>query len=587
MLTRPFPIFNKITRDEKTKLIFLSIVIGLAASLLAGILKFISHKIQEFSGIFAISSNANYHLLFYPIFGIFTVLLYVKIFRKGYLEKGLSGLIYSSTLKEPHLPLYQTYSQIITSSLTVGFGGSVGLEAPTVLTGAAVGSNIGKFFKANQKVTLTGCGAASALAAIFNCPIAGVIFCIEVLLLDFSISHLIPLLISSSIAAFFSNMLFAKPIFFLSINAWNYNYYPFFIILGLFCGFISAYMIKMTLKIESFFSQYHSYWIKGLFCSLILGMLIFIFPPLFGDGFYHIQAMLEGKWIYIGTSNFPIKLSDNLFLLLIILMLIILLKPIAAALTISAGGNGGIFAPSLFVGCISGFFFVFLFDYLHIANLNYSIFCALGMAGILSGVIKAPLTAIFLIAELTGGYSLFAPLMIVCSISFLISRKYERYSIYTKLLAETRNWTPEIANKNLPSLKLLKVKDFIESDFLIISPSNTLRDIIKKLYLTKRNLFPVVDSDNKILGLIKLDIIKENLLNFELYDLILAQDLMESIQIFIEPNDNLEIALKKFEESRSWNLPVIEQGKYLGFISKSAILQIYSESTKENTNNPL
>jgi len=567
---------------QKNKNILLAVIVGASASIVAGILKTLTHTIQNLVCINVFSTITNFYLLIYPTIGILLTLLFIKIFRKGHLEKGLSGIIYSSTLQEANIPSYQIYSQAITSSLTIGFGGSVGLEAPSVLTGAAVGSNIGKLFNASYKtkLLLLGCGASSTIASIFNSPIAGIIFCLEVLMLDFSITHLIPLLISTAVSVFISKILFSHNNIFFSAGEWNSAFLPFYIFLGIFGGFISAYMIKTTLKIEEFFSEYRSYWLKGIICSLLLGVLIFLFPPLYGEGYYFIKSVLENNSNAVAANSiFYNYLKDDYFFLIFILA-IIFLKSIASALTISAGGNGGIFAPSLFVGCFSGFFVVKLSALLGLANLNTSEFCALGMAAIISGVIKAPLTGIFLIAEITGGYQLFPPLMIVSSISFLISRSFEKYSIYTKLLAERKNWNPE--DKESKLLKQIKATQLIENDFLAIQPKDTLKSILQNLSKTKRNLFPVVDSQNNLLGIVSLDNIREHILNSELYEFILAQDLMERAPNEIHPEDNLESIIKKFELTKSWNLPVVSDGKYLGFISKSSIFKNYREAVKDS-----
>jgi CIC family chloride channel protein len=469
---------------------------------------------------------------------------------------------------------HKMYSHLFTSALTVGFGGSVGLEAPIVITGSATGSNIARLFKLNhrEKVLMVACGASAGIAAIFNCPIAGVIFSFEVLLGEVRIPAFIPLIIASATATVVSKVLYGGQLFFLVTKGWEISALPFYMLLGIACGLISAYMINLNSHVESLFRSSKKTFQKALVGGLLLGLMIFLFPPLFGEGYSSIEQLLKGepKELLDKSLFYGLK-SEWLFILYI--ALIILLKIIASSVTIGAGGNGGIFAPSLFTGALTGFFVSHSVNVTGLAKLNETNFVAVGMAGVLSGVVHAPLTAIFLIAEITGGYVLFVPLMLVSAIAYFIGKYFEPYSVYTKELAKKGKWSNH--DKDFYILNQIKLNDLIEKDFTVVKKDYTLGQLIQVISNSKRNLFPVLDENGRLQGIILLDNIREIMFSRELYDSMRVADLMTHAPTVIDINESMKEVMRKFEYFEVWNLPVVKSGKYLGFVSKSRIFNLY------------
>jgi CIC family chloride channel protein len=513
---------------------------------------------------------------------IFSVLVTV-IFFNGTLSKGLSNLIYIISRKASDVPKQDIFSHYITSGLSVGLGGSAGVEAPIVITGAAIGSNLAKEFKFNYKLRtiLLACGSAAGISAIFNSPIAGVIFAVEILLPDFNIPHFIPLLIASASAAVVSRFLYSGQIFYLVTEGWKLNAIPFYIILGILCGIISFYNIKATFFIEEFFEKFKTKYSKILIGGSILCLLVFVLPSLYGEGYIAVKFLLAGQYYKILPPSFITSFFNKDVVLIVISVFIIVTKVFATEITIRSGGNGGIIAPALFTGAFTGFFLAHLMGLLGIANLSHPNFIVVGMAGILSGILHAPLTGIFLGAEVTGGYKLIVPLMIVTALSYFISRYFHHESIYTAPLVKRGIKFRSEQEKYF--IREFFVKDILETNFVVLHPQNTLREIIQNIVHSKRNLFPVVDNNEKLLGIIKLDDIREIMLNDEVYDVILAYEIMNPHFYSIDINADLNFALEKFEENNIWNLAVTEDGKYRGFISKSNIFNKYLASwSKQN-----
>lgn len=567
----------KINIADKNFIIIASVIVGLMSGAAAVALKSSVHFIQINLEQNILVLTSNYLYLIYPIIGISLTVLYVKIFRKGKITKGLSTIIHSVSKNNSDLPKHKTYSHIITSALTVGFGGSAGLEAPIVITGSAIGSNVAKAMNINLKgrTLLLACGAASGIAAIFNSPIAGVIFAFEVLLAEFAVPAFIPLLISSATAAVVSKALYSGQLFFLITDGWEFKALPYYVALGFVCGIVSAYIIRVTLRLEAYFGSLKKTLPKLIIGSVFLGILIFLFPPLYGEGYKTISALLSGENAKIMDAAIFSSFNYNTGAIILFSAAIIFVKPIATSLTIGSGGNGGIFAPSLFIGAVLGFLYSLVINYSEIEAINQTNFVAVGMAGILSGVIHAPLTGIFLIAEVTGGYSLFVPLMIVSAISYFTSRYFEKYSIYTKTLAEKGIWTP--GNKDQNVLNQITFFDLIEKDFIPIKPNYSLRQILKSASRSKRNIFPVIDDNEELLGLIMLDDLREVMLNFEIFDVIVASEMMRKPVATVEIDCDMSDVMKKFDYYKIWNIPVLEKGKYMGFLSKSAIFSKYRD----------
>jgi CIC family chloride channel protein len=483
----------------------------------------------------------------------------------------------------PFFPLKEDiFSHYITSGLSIGFGGSAGLEAPIVITGAAIGSNLAKGLKFNYRTRtiLLACGSAAGISAIFNSPIAGVIFAIEVLLPEFSIPHFIPLLIASASAAVVSKFLYSGQIFYLVTEVWVLKAIPFYVILGILCGVISFYNIKATFYVENLFERFKRYRSKILFGGLLLCALVFILPSLYGEGYLSVKNLLAGQFDRILPSGFTLKFIDKNLLIIIFAGLIIITKVIATALTTNSGGNGGIIAPSLFTGAFTGFFLAHLMEYLGVTHLNHSNFIVVGMAGVLSGVLHAPLTGIFLIAEITGGYTLIVPLMIVTALSFFISRYFHHESIYSAPLG--KKGIIFRSDKEKYNIQQMKINQIIETDFIVIHPTTSLRKIVDKIIHSNRNLFPVVNDYGKLVGIITLNDIREVMLNNDLYDVILAYEIMNTDFHSIDIDTEINKVLEEFEVNDFWNLAVTENGIYKGFISKSNIFNKYLTSwTKE------
>lgn len=562
--------------DYKAYIIITSVIIGIISALAAVLLKNVVHFIKLFLQFDFNTRHFNFLYFLYPIVGISLTLVFIKFVLKKNIAKGLSQLIYSLSKRNPEIPLQQTYSHLITSAATVGFGGSVGLEAPIVITGAAIGANTAKRLKLNplDRNLLIACGAASGIAAIFNAPIAGIIFAFEVLLPEISIPSFIPLLIASATASVFSNFLYADKLFFLVTQGWHFKAIPFYILLGLIAGLVSSFMVKTTFKIERIFNNPKTGKLKKLFWGgSILGILILLFPPLYGEGYNIINSLFQGNVSILLTSAIYKDIINSEWLIVVVGILIIFIKVIASSLTIGAGGNGGIFAPALFTGAILGMVFVQILHLTGIIDLNQANFIAASMAGILSGVMHAPLTAIFLIAEVTGGYSLFVPLMIVSAMSYFLSRYFEPYSVYTKILAKEKNWAKD--NKDKILLNQISLIDLIETDFTEIYNNETLNQVLDKAYNSKRNIFPLIDNELKFLGIIYFVDIKDYVFKKKIAGNDLVNSFVKPSPGIIDINDTVVVVMQKFELNNVWHIPVLNDGKYKGFVSKSRLLNLY------------
>ncbi len=567
--------FLKRRIEFKTFIILLSIFVGVTSGLGAVVLKKIVHFFQHEPKIFFNEIGLNFLLPFFPLLGIVLSVLVVKFFFNGKIATGLSNVIYRILRKKSDIPRNDLFSHLLTSGITIGLGGSAGLEAPIVATGAAIGSNAAKEFKLNYqtRTLLLACGSAAGISAIFNSPIAGVIFAFEVLLPEFSIPSFIPLLIASASAAVLSKFLYSGQLFYLVTEGWRLEAIPFYIILGILCGLVSFYMIKITHYSERKFEGFTSKAKKALIGGIMLCALLFLIPPLYGEGYSSIMNLLAGNYDSLLSGNLLLKILDKDSTLLVLALLIVLTKVIATSLTLNSGGNGGIIAPSLFSGAFTGFFVAYLVKYLGIIQLDLPNFIAVGMAGILSGVLHAPLTGVFLIAEVTGGYKLIVPLMIVSALSFFISRYLHPHSIYTASLA--RKGIEFRSEKEKYFVRHTNIKELVETDFLPVSPNMTIGNLMKKITTTNRNVFPVVNENQKLVGVITLDDVREVMLNTEVYDVILTYEIMNPHFYSVEIDTDVNKILDIFEEKQIWNIAVTQKGKYLGFISKSSLFNRY------------
>jgi CIC family chloride channel protein len=564
--------------NEKQFLIFSSILVGVSAGLAAVVLKLFVFFIRQYLvEDFFFRFNYKHLYLLLPLLGIGISILIVKYFFKNQLNRGNTAILFSIAKKSSFLPFHQMYSHVITSGLTVGFGGSAGLESPIVSTGSAIGSNFAKTYKLSYKdrTLLLAAGAAGGIAGAFNAPIAGVLFALEVILIDMSIASFIPLLIAAASGALLSKIILNETdlLFFRLKQPFDYHNVPLYIILGLLAGLVSLYYVNFFDKIESKFSKIKSSFSKWIIGGITLGILFALFPSLFGEGYESIKSLSEFKASELFKNSILLTFIDNKWMVLVFITVTLLLKAVAAGITLGMGGNGGNFAPSLFVGAYLGFVFSFFLTLIGFDNIPVSNFTIVAMAGILSGVFHAPLTGIFLIAEITGGYELIIPLMMVSSISYVIVKYFHPESLDVKRLKAKGAIVSD--NKDTSILSKIDAIEMLETDFATIHFKATLRDIVETIKHSKRNTFPVVKKNNKLLGIIYLDNIREEMFNTEHYDTVTAKEVMRKPSMIIDSNEDIFSIMKKFEESGQWNLPVVKEGIYIGFLSKSSILDKY------------
>lgn len=568
----------------KQFIIFSAILIGLTAGLAAVFLKFFVHFLIR--NIEYISSDKPFFIALFPVVGIGLCALYIHYLNGNKLGKGIANILYAIARKSSILPKDQTYSHIISSALTVGFGGSAGLESPIVTTGSAIGSNFGRTYKLSYKerTLLLACGAAAGIAGAFNTPIAGVLFALEVLLVEANISAFIPILIAAASGALCSKIILHEDVlllFKLQVP-FNYTNVPFYILLGVVAGACSYYYSKVFLATEHYFKRFENRKvIKVLVGGLGLFILILCVPPLLGEGYHSIKLLSEIQpGLVFNHSLFPLSTLSKPVLYLLLLV-VILLKPVATGITVGSGGNGGNFAPSLFSGAFIGFLFSSVINDLGFMQLPVSNFTIVAMAGLLSGIFHAPLTGIFLIAEITGGYELIIPLMIVSALSYAVSKYFMPFSIDMLKLVEKE----KIVTTNTDSYLLsnIDLSSFVERDFSEVPLDANLRKLIELITSSKRNMFPVLDKDYDLKGLISIDDIREIMFKQEMYDTVTVKEIMHAPKYVITEKDDIISAMKLFSESHLWNIPVITNGKYQGFISKSTILEKYREVLIESS----
>jgi len=563
--------------NHRQQMYLLSLVVGITGGLAAVLLKntvYFTHQYVLHQGE---ASKINYLFLAFPLTGIILTVLFVRFFIHDEMGHGITKILHSISKKGGYLKPHNSYSSIIASTLTVGFGGSVGLESPIVVTGSSMGSTLGRMFGMNYKsiITLIGCGAAAAIAGIFKAPVAGVIFGLEVLMLDLSMWSIVPLLISSVTGASISYILLGNEVtlHYPLQGTFVLENLPYYILLGIFCGLVSLYFTRTTIRIESFFSRIKKVWMRVLAGGIVLGLLIFIFPSFYGEGYDVLNMLLGGDMAAITQGSLLFAHQNSLLFVLLFLFSMLLFKPLAMTATTGSGGVGGIFAPTLFMGGFSGYLVARLLnqaDFIHIPERN---FILAGMAGLMAGVMHAPLTAIFLIAEVTGGYSLFIPLMITSIISYITIKYFEPHSIYNHRLAKRGELITH--NKDKAILTLLDMDKMIEKDFMPVSPEDSLGKLVKTISKSKRNLFPVLTNENMLVGVVLLDNIRHIIFNTDMYTRVFVRDLMLPPPAHISPGESMESVMKKFEVHEAWNLPVINNGAYIGFLSKSKLFSFY------------
>jgi CIC family chloride channel protein len=575
---------DKLTNKQ---FIFLSsVVVGISSALAVIVLKTFAHWVFSTATYINAVLKLGFINSLLPIIGILLTVFVVKKVLGGTIEKGTSQILYAVAKKASIIPKKQMYAQIVTSSLTVGLGGSAGLESPIVITGAAFGSNYAQKYRLSYKdrTLLIGCGVAAGIAAAFNAPIAGVLFAIEVLLVDVSISAFTPIMIAAATGALVSAIALDETILlsFRQQQTFNYHNIPYYILLGLLTGFIAVYYSRNFQKTEHFFARLRMRpYKKALFGATILAGLIFIFPTLFGEGYETIRTLSENDPGQLLENTLFSDFRNNPWVLLFFVGAAMMLKVFATGITLGSGGNGGNFAPSLFLGSYAGFFFSKTLNLVGLTKLPVSNFTMVGMAGILSGLFHAPLTAIFLIAEITGGYDLMIPLMMVSSISFAISKKFEKHSLDVKNLAKKGH--AFTSNKDTNILSTLETEKIIQTDYLTISPEENLEKLVDLISHSNQVIFAVVNKEKQLVGIVHFNDIREIIFSDFKVKYTPVHEIMMAPAELVSPNDTMETVMNKFEKSKMAYLPVLKNGKYYGFISKSIALEAYREKLKSLT----
>lgn len=567
--------------------IFLSsVLVGISCAFAVIVLKTFAHSVFSFATYINGTLKLSFINSILPIIGILLTVFVINKVLNGTIQKGTSQILYAVAKKASIIPKKQMYAQIITSSLTVGLGGSAGLESPIVVTGAAFGSNYAQNYKLAYKdrALLIGCGVAAGIAAAFNAPIAGVLFAIEVLLVDVSISAFTPIMISAATGALVSAIVLDESILlsFKKQETFDFHNIPFYIILGLLTGFMAVYYSRNFQKIEHYFAELKiGPYKKALIGSSILALLIFIFPTLFGEGYESIKTLSETDPGKLLDNTLFESFRNNQWVFLLFVGCTMMVKVFASGLTIGSGGNGGNFAPSLFLGSYLGYFFSKFISLIGLSHLPISNFTMVGMAGILSGLFHAPLTAIFLIAEITGGYGLMIPLMIVSSISFAISKRFEKYSLDVKNLAKKGH--AFTSNKDSNILSTLDIDSIIQCDYLTVHPEDHLSKLVDLISHSNQVVFAVVNNEKELVGIVHFNDIREIIFNAYRVKYTLIKDVMKTPAATISSYDSMEIVMSKFEKSKSAFLPVLRNDKYFGFISKSIALEAYRTKLRSMT----
>ena len=555
------------------------IIVGLVAALIKKMVKLTTHGIDRFIH----EDVQNYLYMGLPVVGILLTVFFIRFIVKKPVISGIPNVLYSISKRRGYVSRHNMYSSIIGSSLTVGFGGSVGLEGPTVSTGTAYGSWISSFFRLSytNTILLLGCASAATIAAIFKAPVAAIVFAVEVIMIDMTAFSLIPLLLSSCSAVVVSYFLMGRNALypFEVQGVFLTAELPWFIILGIFCGFIASYFSLVYTKVAELFGRIKSAYLKLIIGGLLLGLIIFIFPSLFGEGYESVNQSLRGETKYLYDSSPFFSFGQNTGMIVVLLIGVILMKVLATGLTIGAGGVGGIFAPTLFTGVNTGMLFAIILTLLGVEMSNENNYALLGMSGLIAGVLQAPLTGIFLIADISGGHALFVPLMITSTFSYITVKLFYPNSIYHYHLAQRGELLTHHHDKNV--LSMLSVKELVETDFVTLPTDATLRDLTEAITVAHRDLFPIVDENGYLQGMVKMDDIRHLIFKQELYDTVYVKDLMYHPEYYISTEDTMEDVATKFETSGRYNIAVIDRGKYIGFISRARVFSSYRKTMSQ------
>ncbi len=563
---------------ERNFVLVLAFFVGIFSGLAAIVLKFLIHFISTVLTSRINLESGNYLYILLPAVGVVLTAFFVRYVVRDNISHGVTRVLYAISQNKSRLKRHNIYTSVLASSVTIGFGGSVGAEGPIVYTGAAIGSNLGRAFRMSPRILmiLVGCGAAAGIAGIFKAPIAGMLFTLEVLMIDLTTVSVMPLLIASitstTLAYVYTGYEFE--FFFAQTENFYTSRIPFVIMLGLVCGFASLYFTRVMNMMENFFGRFKNPWVKTLIGCTILSGLVFLFPPLYGEGYGSIVGLLAGDTSSIVNGSLFYGDRNQVWFLALFIGLVVATKAFATSATNGAGGVGGTFAPSLYVGCLTGFLFAYVMNIFDFGvELSTKNFALIGMAGVMSGVMHAPLMAIFLTAELTGGYELFLPLLIVSTISYGTIKIFEPYSIYTMRLAKQGQLLTH--HKDKAVLTLLKINNVIETDFLPVYPEMTLKEMVDVIAKSNRNLFPVINEKRELVGVVLLDDIRNIMFRPELYRRMRVSTFMSAPAGRIEVGESMDKVMKTFDDTGAWNLPVVENGIYVGFVSKSKIFNSY------------
>ena len=568
--------------SDRVFLLILSVVVGGLSGLAAVLLKTLVHVTNRWLLEFNIPTfvGGNLLILIYPAIGILLTILFVRYIVKGQIGHGLPSVLLSLSRKGGVLPARNMYSSLVASTLTVAFGGSVGLEAPIASTGSAIGSNIGRFFRlsAHDVKLLLGCGAAGAIAGIFKAPIAGVLFVIEVFMFDMTATSILPLMLSAVSASTVAYFLMGNELQFAFnvVGETGLSQIPYYIVLGVFCAAVSLYFLRITDRVEEWFSRRRSQTHRAVIGAVALGVMIFLFPPLFGEGYAFLTELLNGSDRMLFEHSIFSSLSENNWMVLAYLLVLILMKAVATATTIGCGGVGGTFGPSLIVGGMSGYFICMLSNQLGFPEQSTANFALVGMAAVMTGVMHAPFMAIFLIAEITGGYALMVPLLVASSVTYWCVSPFERHSIYARKLAEQGDLLTH--DKDTSAWQLMDMRKLIETNFVVVREEDKLRELVEAIKYSKRNIFPVLSDDDKFMGVILLDDVRHIIFQPELYDTTAVVDLMHPLSEgdIVRISDPPADVVNKFQVGNRYNLIVIDDdGFYLGFLSRANTFSAY------------
>ena len=571
---------------EKNLLLILSLFVGICSGLAAVILTTLVEHIKDFLTSRIVTAGETVLYLVLPGVGMLISMLLLRYVIKDKIGHGVTKVLVAVSKNESRIKPHNMWSSILTSSLTIGFGGSVGAEAPIVYTGAAIGSNVARMMGLSYRsmTILLGCGAAGAVAGIFKAPLAGVLFTLEILMFNISMTSMMPLLLSTVSATVISYLFLGNSLpFVCTLSPFRMENIPFYILLGIFCGFCSLYFLRMTLTLEDKLSGFRNPYFKWLFCAVLLGLLIFLFPPLYGEGYGDLHPLLNGEEVnYDGTTLLSGMLHTP-WMVPVFFALVLLLKVFAMTFTNAGGGVGGTFGPTLFVGALAGFILARTIN-LVLSGSDFVVpeqnFVLVGMAGLMAGVMQAPMTAIFLIAEISGGYELLLPLILTATISFGTMRIFEKYSIYTKRIAHTGELLTHDSDQAV--LTLLKMDDLIEKDFSPVSIDASLGDFVQTISTSGRNIFPVLDSGGHFQGYVSLEDVRSDMFRQELYASQHVYNYMHSAPEYVYEGESMDVVMHKFEKTDAWNLPVVKKDRtYLGFVSKSKIFSAYRDELKE------